>query len=354
MKQKIYNVRTDKSNLLIYKDGKALKKKIAEEKKLQEKSVSITKNNSTTDVNADADYYGLKSVNVNVNIPITDAMDVSYTENGVYEITPDPGDEGIKKINVSVDVTATSSKLNFSDINYYDIDSVQTDLAYSKTKLEEWDPTNTSANTLYFNDKTLKYAPKIDTSKVMNMSLMFYNCSKLTLVPLFDTSNVTSMSNMFAYCSSLTTVPQFVTSSVTSMVYMFYNCSSLNSVPQFDTSNVTNMNSMFYNCKKLTTVPLFDTSSVTSMDKMFLFCSSLTSVGGFTDLGKAFTSAQIFDLSSCPITSGSVINIANTIYDMNQNTSIQSATIKFKSTVYSALTDEQKTLFANKGWTVSA
>ena len=87
---------------------------------------------------------------------------------------------------------------------------------------------------------------------------------------------------------------------------------------------------------------------------MFSSCSKLTTVDGFTDLGKAFTSAQTFDLSSCPLTSESVTNIANTVYDMNQNTSIQSATIQFSTTVYNALTDEQKTLFANKGWTVSA
>ena len=111
---------------------------------------------------------------------------------------------------------------------------------------------------------------------------------------------------------------------------------------------------MFLICSSLTSVPQFDTSKVTNMESMFAGCSSLTTVGGFTDLGKAFTSAQTFDLSYCPLTSESVTNIANTVYDMNQNTSIQSSTIKFSSTVYNALTDEQKTLFANKGWTVSA
>ena len=158
---------------------------------------------------------------------------------------------------------------------------------------------------------------------------------------------------MFEYCSSLTSVPLFDTSNVTDMgrMVMF---TVLTTVPQFDTSKVTNMNSMFWYCYSLTSVPQFDTSKVTNMDSMFERCSSLTSVGGFTDLGKAFTSAKTFDLSSCPLTSESVTNIANTVYDMNQNTSIQSSTIRFSSTVYNALTDEQKTLFTNKGWTVTA
>ena len=135
---------------------------------------------------------------------------------------------------------------------------------------------------------------------------------------------------------------------------MFYHCYSLTTVPQFDTSKVTIMGYMFNSCSSLTSIPLFNTSKVTDMGYMFSGCSKLTIVDGFTDLGKAFTSAQTFDMSSCPLTSESVTNIANTVYDMNQNTSVQSATIKFSSAVYNALTDEQKTLFANKGWTVTA
>ena len=112
---------------------------------------------------------------------------------------------------------------------------------------------------------------------------------------------------------------------------------------------------MFYKCSSLTTVPLLDTSSVTNMSGIFYECSSLTTVGGFKDLGKAFTSTTTtFDMSSCPLSSDSVTNIANTVYDMNQNTSIQSATIAFKSTVYKALTDEQKAAFAAKNWTVKS
>ena len=183
---------------------------------------------------------------------------------------------------------------------------------------------------------------------------MFDSCRSLTSVPLFDTSNVTNMYGMFSYCRSLTTVPLFDTSKVTSMSYTFDNCRSLTTVPLFDTSSVTNMSSMFESCDSLTTVPLFDTSKVTNISRMLIYCDSLTSVGGFTDLGKAFTSAQTFNLARSPLTSESVTNIANTVYDMNQNTSIQSSTIQFSTAVYNALTDEQKTLFTNKGWTVSA
>ena len=69
-----------------------------------------------------------------------------------------------------------------------------------------------------------------DTSNVTNMSYMFDSCNSLTTIPLLDTSNVTNMSYMFDYCSSLTTIPQLDTSNVINMTYMFKNCSSLTTI----------------------------------------------------------------------------------------------------------------------------
>ena len=184
---------------------------------------------------------------------------------------------------------------------------------------------------------------------------MFAYCSSLASVPEFDTSSVTNMESMFYKCSALTSVPLFDTSSVTNMSKMFYSCSSLTTIPLIDTSKVTSMQYMFGYCSSLTSIPLLDTSSVTEMYNMFYNCSKLTTVGGFKDLGKAFTSSTTISLwKSLPLSSESVTNIANTVYDMNQNTSIQSATISFPKTVYAALTDEQKATFAAKNWTVKS
>ena len=413
MKQKIYNVRTDKSNLLIYKDGKALKKKIAEEKKLQEKSISITENGDST-ITPDEGYDGLETVSVNTNVQ-PELENITITKNGEYESDKD----GYDKVTVNV-----SSKLSFADIGYYNSDDMQTALAYSKTKLEAWDPTSTSASQLYYNDETLKYAPKIDTSKVTDMYRMFEDCNYLVYVPLIDTSKATNADRMFYRCVMLQQIPEFDLSSATSLKSMFYNCSSLTKSPRFlnttnvttvqsmfsaceklqsvqlfDTSNVTTMEYMFYNCYLLNTIPLFNTQNVTNMRDMFSFtyylksippfdtsnvnditnmfylsgivnipqlnlasvyaitntfyyCSDLMTIGGFVDLGKSFNGNKILDLSISPLTSNSVTNIANTVYDMNNNTTYGTATIKLKATVYSALTEEQKAKFAAKKWTV--
>ena len=176
------------------------------------------------------------------------------------------------------------SGIDFSSIGY-DAElsaelnaNMNADIAYSKTLLDAWNPSNTDAYALYRDDKNIVYAPNIDTSNVTSMREMFSRCYRLTRVPLFNTSSVTSMQNMFYYCSSLKKVPLFNTSNVTRMDYMFYYCSSLKKVPLFNTSNVTRMDYMFHNCASLTTVPAFDTSNVNNFNSMLQGCSSLTTI----------------------------------------------------------------------------
>ena len=131
---------------------------------------------------------------------------------------------------------------------------INADIAYSKTLYDAWNPSRTSAESLYYNDKKLVYAPFIDTSNVTSMRDMFSRCYRLQTVPLFNTSNVISMNNMFYYCNSLQTVPLFNTSNVTRMDNMFNNCSSITTIPAFDTSNVNNFYSMLQGCSSLTTI----------------------------------------------------------------------------------------------------
>lgn len=87
-----------------------------------------------------------------------------------------------------------------------------------------------------------------DTANVTAMNSMFYNCVNIRTVPLFDTSKVTRMNSTFANCSSITTIPQLDTSNVTDMSSMFEYCSSITTIPKLDTSNVTKMSNMFYRC----------------------------------------------------------------------------------------------------------
>lgn len=177
----------------------------------------------------------------------------------------------------------------------------------------------------------------------------FFNLYSLTyeqLVEIFTNPNITSsvidMQNMFYNCNALKTIPPLDTSNVTNMQNMFYNCSSLTSIPQLDTNNVTNMNQMFVSCSKLTIIPQFNTSKVTSMTNMFYDCSSLESI-------LMYGMSVNFNISpSTKFTRDSLVTILN-----NLATVTSTKKLTMGSTNLAKLTEEDKAIATNKGWTLA-
>ena len=227
----------------------------------------------------------------------------TIVQNGSQTITPDEGFDGMSSVQINAAITGDSSAIDFSSIGY-DAElsaelnaNMNDDVAYTKTLYDAWNPSNTSAYRLFFDDKKLVYAPNIDTSNVTSMNGMFDSCYSIKTVPLYNTSKVTNMDNMFRYCGNLSSVPAFDTSNVTTMCCMFISCKNLTSVPLFDTSKVTSMEAMLKDCGNLSSVPAFDTSNVTNMDDMFNVCKSITTVPAF-DTSKVTSMEFIF--SSCP------------------------------------------------------
>lgn len=156
------------------------------------------------------------------------------TKNGLYEWKSGK-DKYYDQVVIDVDVKTVGGSYTFKDIGYRtnevvilgDVNNINSDISYSKTLYDDWNPSNNSTSDLYFRDKTIVYAPLIDTSNVTNMSNMFYGCSYLTTVPQLNTSNVINMSTMFGSCWDLISIPQLDTSNVTNMSYMFSGCSAL-------------------------------------------------------------------------------------------------------------------------------
>lgn len=132
------------------------------------------------------------------------------------------------------------------------------------------------------------------------------------------------------------------TSKVTNMSHMFHGCSSLTTIPQLDTSSVTNMNAMFISCSKITTIPQLDTSKVTNMINMFYSCNSLT------EIHMAGMKVK-FDISaSTKFTESALVEILN-----NLATVTSTQTLTMGSTNLAKLTDEEKAIATNKGWTLA-
>ena len=177
---------------------------------LQAKSVEITEN-GTSVVAPDDGFDGLKSVEINTNVPkrfeCGDAVFDTKNYNGNYLY------KKITKVNVSCLVTAqTTSLLNLFN-GFGGLKEV--------IGLENW-----------------------DTSSVTDMSYMFRDCSSLQQIDVsnWDTSSVTNMDGVFFRCRNLThaDVIGLNTSKVKRMANMFYN-TKLNSLDltSWDTSNVT-------------------------------------------------------------------------------------------------------------------
>ncbi len=100
---------------------------------------------------------------------------------------------------------------------------------------------------------------------------------------------------------------------------------------------------MFYGCSNLVEIDFgsFDVSKVTVMNYPFAFCSKLTTVTG------VFKGTVVdLDLRNCPLTNESAMIFINGLGVANK-------TITFKASTYNTLTDEQKAIATNKGWTIA-
>ena len=173
-------------------------------------------------------------------------------------------------------------------------------------------------------------------------------CSRSTatsfdgVIPFTATSDLTSMYSMFRDCSNLTSIPLLDTSKVTNMVFMFAGCSSLTSIPLLDTSNVTIMEFMFEGCSRLTSIPSFDVSKVTSMGYMFAGCSSLETIH-MINIG-----ADLDISSSTKFTREALLEIIG-----NLKTVTSTKTLTMGATNLAKLTDEDKAIATNKGWSLA-
>ena len=247
------------------------------------------------------------------------------------------------------------------------------DLALKNLVYFSWYGTNNATNmsNMFCNCHSLISIPYLDTASVTNMYNMFSNCYSLISIPALDTSMVTNMYNMFSYCYSLTSIPALDTSSVTNMSTMFICCYSLPSIPALDTSSVTLMNSMFKNCYSLTSIPALDTSSVTVMADMFRSCYSVISIPPL-DTSSATSMSNMFldcyylsDVRLVPTVSGWP-GCAITLQDASLGHTAIVALFDSLPTITSAkaitltgnpgaseLTDAEKAIATDKGWTLT-
>lgn len=299
-------------------------------------------------VTPDAGYLGMQKVTIN-HPPVEELTETEITQNGEFHITPSEGYDATMGVTASVQVTGKPKTIDITKNGTYTVtgDDQPISKVTINAKVTEVATTWTDVDGMKYINSTItkfqdgyKFAPRTGD----NCIAMFSSCINLTEVQLFDTSNAVKLDQMFYDCEKLTAVPLFNTSNVKSMYGLFSGCSVITTVPQFDTSKVTSMWQMFFNCSKLTTVPKLNASSVTLANNMFTYCYALTTLGGFTGLKESLNLS-----SSTQLTKESILNVINEAADVTANPK----TLTLGATNLAKLTDEEKAIATNKGWTLA-
>lgn len=202
----------------------------------------------------------------------------------------------------------------------------------------------------------LDFCDGVDISMWSDINFIFGSCTALTNIDglsNWDTSRVTNFNYAFSSCAGLTNIDalrNWSFESANSITSMFSSCGKLTRVDamsNWDLSHVKIVSDVFSNCSALESVPLLDFSSVTTISSFFGYgnLTKLTDLGGFTGLKVNFDGLQ-----RCPnLTVQSLLNVFNTIADVN---GLGTRTLTLGSTNLNKLTDDQKAIAINKGWTL--
>lgn len=286
----------------------------------EEKSVTITEN-GTQEVLPSVGKDALSKVVINTEIPIKEeqSKNVEIKENGTISVLPDEG-KVLNEVSITTNVPQDNTLKNLLDATHSCSYLFQ---EYSGVSVDDLIQPN-------------------DTENVTRMDSMFYNCNNLTTIPQLNTGKVTKMNSMFYNCSKLPTIPLLNTSNVTTMSSIFFGCNDLITISQLDTGKVTNMSGAFYNCNDLQTVPALDCTNVTNMNSIFAGCSSLKSIL-MTNIGVNLdiSASTLFERAD-------LVTILN-----NLKTVTTTKTLKMGATNLAKLTDEDKAIATNKGWTLA-
>ena len=190
----------------------------------------------------------------------------------------------------------------------------------------------------------------VDWSAV-KMSSCFNNCYPLVSVSLpagFGSAS-TSLVNFFSSCTSLTSLslPAGFGQNATTLVYCFSYCSTLTSLslPAGFGQKATNINNCFYGCVSLVSLslPTGFGQNATNISNCFYACFALTDVTGNPNFKVSFS------LSDCTqLTHDSLMVFINGL-----QTVTTTQTLKLGSKNLAKLTEADKQIATNKGWTLA-
>ena len=181
---------------------------------------------------------------------------------------------------------------------------------------------------------------------LLDAEAMFYNCNKLTEVDLknIKLNNLVSAKNMFCQCSSIEEL-DFTGKSLDECVEvtgMFKNCNGLKKL-------------VLPNMPKVYSPDIFSSSFSLKLTDL-TFSQDCTFSNSIANQGQTLPLTRIWKNSADTLDDDGITygqryeNFANSI---GENTSGATRNIKLYTTLYNSLTDEQKALLIDKGYTIT-
>ena len=182
----------------------------------------------------------------------------------------------------------------------------------------------------------------------------FGSLQKLKKIPAKVFNNATYTYGMFSLCGELESIPEGTKFPAAiyighSNMYrgMFYDCDKLKTIPldMFDGAVISDASNAFRGCISLVSVGKITLNPENNyVDDMFLGCSSLENLGGLTNLKNNLS------LKSCSLlTHDSLMNVINEAADVTASPK----TLTLGADNLAKLTDEEKAIATNKGWTLA-
>ena len=216
---------------------------------------------------------------------------------------------------------------------------------------------NVKADSLFSWCSSLKEIPDIDYSEMVTMNNAFSNTSLSNINIEFP--KVTSIGGAFSYCQELISV-EYLNLPVCEGAYgLFRGCSKLEEVKVLNIPKATSISQLFFECVYLKSIPAIIADDVVDVHYVAHASASLTNVGGFLNLGKAYsTSADenyysyTLNLQAGSLTHDSLMNVINGLYDIATK-GVKAQQLELGSINLAELTAEEIAIATNKGWSVS-
>lgn len=312
-------------------------------------------------------------------------MSISKEIERLQQAKKDIGDAIVRKggsVSGTID-TYAKSVMALGDVSFRTAIDIVNKSDAKNVDLTMISPKNeTSLQDLFHRNTNLTHinASNWDTSNITSLASTFEGITNLKILELseWDVSNVTSFFGLFANLPNLRIIDlsKWNTSSATNMDWMFAS-SGFNTldVSNFNTSKVTRMFAMFSECLSLTRLDVsnFDTSNVLDFGRVFSYwphvCEELNISGlnltKCTSMESTFKSSNFkvircdglrlpnIDMStiglytSTELTVDSIVGLLNALPQSDKGYSFQ-----IGSGNIAKLSDEQKAIATNKGWTL--